>query len=247
MNYGPLIFLGLLLATAASWMGFVFKSHIDLGRQDPVEIVETGARYPVHRPGVARMGEEVYRANGCAYCHTRQVRPMGVGTDLERGWGRRRTVAQDYLQDQPMMPGSLRLGPDLANIGQRQTNVVWHLLHLYDPRIVSEGSTMPPSRYLFEVRRMRGQKSPQALDVPAGFTPAGFDPKTHEIVPTAQALALVEYLIHSVAEPYLFEVPPPVKPKKAAGPQEGGTNGPPEGAAAEAPTNAPAAPSVPAP
>lgn len=242
MNYGPLLFLGLLLTTAASWLGFVFKSHVDLGRQDPVEIQETGARYPVHRPGWARQGEEVYRAQGCAYCHTRQVRPLGIGSDVARGWGRRRTVAQDYLQDQPMMPGSLRLGPDLMNIGLRQTNVVWHLLHLYDPQIVAKGSTMPPSRFLFEVRPLRGQKSPDALDVPAEFAPSGFDAKAQQIVPKPEALALVQYLIHSQAEPYLFETPPPLKPKKPAGAVDAGTNAPPVPGA----TNAPVSTNVPA-
>lgn len=217
-------------------MGIVFKSHVDLGRQDPVEIQETGERYPSTRPGLARMGEDVYRENGCGYCHTRQVRPITAGADLERGWGRRRTVAQDYLQDQPMMPGSLRLGPDLANIGVRQTNVVWHLLHLYNPQIVAQGSTMPPSRHLFETRRIHGEKSPLALAFPAGAGPKGFDPSTQEVVPRQEAIALVEYMIRSRAEPYLFEVPPPLKPKKPAA-VDAGTNAPPSAPAA---TNTPA-------
>lgn len=237
MNHGPLLFLGILIATGASWLGIVFKSHIDLGRQDPVEIKDTGVRYPLSRPGLARMGEEVYRANGCASCHTRQVRPIGFGSDIERGWGRRRTVAQDYLQDQPMMPGNLRIGPDLANVGLRQTNLTWLSLHLYDPQIVSPGSTMPPSRFLYEVQPIRGEKSKLALDLPPGSKfPAGFDPAKQQIVPKQEAIALMEFLVQSRAEPYLFEVPPPFKPKKPAA----GTNAPAVTASAPAATNAPA-------
>ena len=41
-----------------------------------------------------------------------------------RGWGKRRSVARDYLfVDRPML-GSLRIGPDLANVGTRQSKDV---------------------------------------------------------------------------------------------------------------------------
>ena len=41
-----------------------------------------------------------------------------------RGWGKRRSVARDYLFiDRPML-GSLRIGPDLANVGTRQSKDV---------------------------------------------------------------------------------------------------------------------------
>ena len=35
----------------------------------------------------------------------------------ERGWGIRRTVATDYMLENPPQLGSVRLGPDLSNIG----------------------------------------------------------------------------------------------------------------------------------
>ena len=57
----------------------------------------------------------------------------GHGPDIERGWGLRGSVARDYLQDHPLMLGTLRLGPDLANIGQRKPDAAWHLKHLYAP------------------------------------------------------------------------------------------------------------------
>ena len=40
-------------------------------------------RFTGDRPGQARQGAEVYRANGCAECHTQQVRPKGLGADLD--------------------------------------------------------------------------------------------------------------------------------------------------------------------
>ncbi len=126
MNAGPLIFLASFFALATSWFSFVLMPQLQIGRQQPVELADTGAAYPPMRPGMARQGEQVYRANGCFYCHSQQVRPQGFGTDTERNWGGRpgvvQSVAQDYLYDQPTMLGTQRIGPDLANIGLRQTN-----------------------------------------------------------------------------------------------------------------------------
>ena len=115
------------------------------------------------RPGMARQGEQVYRANGCFYCHSQQVRPEGFGTDTERGWGGRpgpvQSVAEDYLYDRPAMLGTQRIGPDLANIGVRQTNEMELLKHIYDPRISMPKSVMPPYRYLFHTRKLKlGEK-----------------------------------------------------------------------------------------
>ena len=42
-----------------------------------------------------------------------------LGPDVERGWGARRSVARDFVNDSPVLLGSLRVGPDLASIGTR--------------------------------------------------------------------------------------------------------------------------------
>ena len=128
MNPGPLLFLGSFFALAVSWFGFVLAPQLQLGRQAEVEIAATGQPYPSMRSGMARQGEAVYRANGCFYCHSQQVRPRGFGSDVARGWGGRagevQSVDQDYLYDRPVMLGSQRVGPDLANIGLRQINAL---------------------------------------------------------------------------------------------------------------------------
>jgi cytochrome c oxidase cbb3-type subunit 2 len=140
MNRGPLIFLGVFFALASSWYGMVLKPQLQVGSLQQTNTVATAEIYPAARPGLARQGAEGYRANGCVYCHSQQVRPFGA--DLER-WGKRRTVAADYLFDYPVLLGSQRIGPDLANIGVRPRSEEWHLLHLYDPRSVVPNSTMP--------------------------------------------------------------------------------------------------------
>jgi cytochrome c oxidase cbb3-type subunit 2 len=191
MRYGPFIFLGVFLMLAGSWCGLVLMPQIQLGRQQAVQIEETGELYPRPRPGLAQQGMEVYRANGCIYCHSQQVRPQGYGADILRNWGQRRTVARDYLYDKPVMLGTMRTGPDLTNIGLRQSSIDWHLLHLYNPQITSQGSIMPPFPFLFEKRRIGVRPSPDALKLTGEFAPE----PGYEIVPRPEAIALVHYLL----------------------------------------------------
>jgi hypothetical protein len=66
-----------------------------------------------------------------------------IGPDIARGWGKRRTVAEDYLFDYPVMLGSQRIGPDLANVGLRQPDLNWHLRHLYAPAAVVPSKPSP--------------------------------------------------------------------------------------------------------
>jgi len=200
MNYGPLIFLGFFFTFACSWLGMVFLPVSQLGNQQVTKL-ESGEFYPSGRLGVAHRGAEIYRANGCASCHTEQVRG---NIDIPR-WGKRFSAPQDYLDDQPMMPGSLRIGPDLANVGSRIPDEKWHLMHLYNPQTVAKGSKMPPYRFLFEKRKMGRIKSNEALDLSAPFTVE----KGFEIIPTSDARALVAYLLSLKSDVSILEAPLP--------------------------------------
>jgi cbb3-type cytochrome oxidase cytochrome c subunit len=82
MKYGPLIFLAAFFALSASWSTFVLAPQLQIGRDQQTNAVYTAEPYPPGRPGLARLGQEVYRANGCAYCHSQQVRQTGVECDL---------------------------------------------------------------------------------------------------------------------------------------------------------------------
>jgi cbb3-type cytochrome oxidase cytochrome c subunit len=128
---------------------------------------------------------------------------MPAGPDIERGWGRRRSVAEDYLFDFPVMPGSQRIGPDLANVGARLPDASWHLLHLYAPRHQVTGSTMPPYRFLFERRKIERRASPEALVLPRLLAP----PPGYEVVPKPEAGALAAYLVSLHGDAPLFNAP----------------------------------------
>ncbi len=78
MRFGPFIFLGLLGAMALSWLGMVVTPQLQLGGQQATNVPPTNVLYPTATPGVAALGREVYRANGCAYCHTQIIRQEGA-------------------------------------------------------------------------------------------------------------------------------------------------------------------------
>jgi cytochrome c oxidase cbb3-type subunit 2 len=300
MNYGPLLFLGAFFALASSWCGFVLAPQLQVGQLQQTNTLSGGATYPLARPGLAQRGLQVYRANGCATCHSQQIRQAGtvcdvvlteagtnepalfsalltlkcgtvpteaerraaaasggnapaaiqawseadakqllaqlpqpvrqgltkeqadaaartlkaagakaqvwivpVGPDISRGWGRRRTVAEDFLFDYPVMPGQQRIGPDLANVGLRLPDLNWHLRHLYAPRLLAKESTMPPYRFLFQKRKIEQNPSPEALVLPKEFAPES----GYEVVPTHEAIALAAYLTSLRADAPLYVAP----------------------------------------
>jgi cytochrome c oxidase cbb3-type subunit 2 len=198
----PILFCGILLSLAFSLMGLVLSSNIQLGglAQTTETLDELGnpiagdTLFPAKMPGAAQQGEAVYADLGCVTCHTQQVRRAGYGADIEREWGKRGTVARDYVTQGRVLIGSKRVGPDLKTIGERQEDANWHHLHLYNPKITSEGkSTMPQYAFLYETRAIEGTAAAQALQFDAGsdHAPAA----GHEVVPTQRAEALVEYLL----------------------------------------------------
>lgn len=190
MNRLPLIFLGAFGVLAFSWTGLVLTNQITVGRLTPHFDETEAAIYPAGVPGIAERGRLVYQDLGCVSCHTQQVRRPGFGADQARRWGDRQSVARDYLIEQPVLIGSMRVGPDLRNVGARRPEAAWHYQHLYDPRMMVAGSTMPSYRFLFEERRIIGESSARALSLPAPYAP----PTGYEIVPTERAQSLVAYL-----------------------------------------------------
>jgi cytochrome c oxidase cbb3-type subunit 2 len=163
MNFGPLLFLGIFLTFASAWIGLVFMPSATL--RDVKATAPEGSTVANPRPytGDEHKGRAVYVREGCVYCHSQQVRGGHYNNDLERGWGTRRSSPQDYIYDYPVLLGTARNGPDLVNIGARQTNDNWHHTHLYDPQLIVPGSIMAPHPFLYEVRPAEGGRRPDAL------------------------------------------------------------------------------------
>lgn len=206
MNRTTLLLAGIVGSFALSTVALVFVPQFQLGGLQPQFTEDEGKIvdiYPIENRGVVQAGRAVYISEGCVYCHSQQVRDEQNGSDLARGWGVRRTVARDYLFDSPPLLGSSRQGPDLANVGSAKwrnepadenaqykpakRDAAWQLLHLYAPTTISHDSKMPAYRYLFEKRKISGQRSVDALNVAVE--------DGYEIVPKPEAKSLVGYLL----------------------------------------------------
>ena len=196
MKQAPLFFLGALATLSASWYGLVVAPRLQLGDLVPYPTTnETGTitYAPSDRSGAAHQGAEIYRSQGCAECHTQQIRSADEGSDLARGWGQRRSVARDYVYDSVTQLGNSRLGPDLANFGERLGTNAFPLIRLYDPRLLTNNtaSLCPGAPYLFEVQKLKDVAvSTNALVLTGRAAP---QPGT-QVVPTLAAQQLAAYL-----------------------------------------------------
>src|SRR5271154_6721534 len=100
-------FFFLLAAFLFTWVALVVFPWMELGHMPPIQDESSTDITPWDAPGAAHQGEHIYAANGCAYCHTQQVRPASPGADLIRGWGTatdddgrdvtRRSYPRDYI------------------------------------------------------------------------------------------------------------------------------------------------------
>jgi cbb3-type cytochrome oxidase cytochrome c subunit len=265
---GCSVFIAVFIAMCFSWSGFVLGPVRQLGEEGQTNVLNSSDIYPNQRPGDATLGLQVYRAYGCAQCHTTQVGQDGVicdvvltgagtkpdsvnhlistlkltgltkdeadavsgqitaaggktethivatGADISRGWGMRHSVAEDFLWDNPVQLGGVRVGPDLANVGSRY-NADWELMHLYHPAALVKGSVMPSFRFLFTKEKVEGAYSPEALPLQGELAP----PAGYEIVPTEDAKNLVAYLLSLRVNVPLYDAPfttvaPPAAGKK---------------------------------
>ena len=203
MNKATFLFIGFLATFASAWFGLALipaAHYTQVARAAPAGVMADVE--------LIDRGRQVYMANGCIYCHSQQVSPSHFRSDQARGWGNRRTVAADYDNDKVALLGTMRTGPDLANIGVRNPSASWHYMHLYDPQLTSPGSIMPPFRFLFERRKATpGAPSPNVITL--GGNPV--QPDGTEIVPSDEARALIAYLLAlnhgKVDRPEAFEPP----------------------------------------
>lgn len=195
--------VGLFGSFALSLVAIVLAPQAQLASLTPVYNEEERTMYPIDY-GQQPSGAEIYKREGCMYCHTQQVRDSHTGSDIDRGWGTRRTVARDYLYEAAPFLGTYRIGPDLANVGSKDwrnedaadprrpkvRDAAWHYRHLYAPQSLIKETNHPPYTYLFEERKITGQRSTEAINLPPKFAPKD----GYEVVPKPDAEALVRYL-----------------------------------------------------
>lgn len=136
-NTGLLIF-GILFVSSIGGLVQVLPSIFQ-------ESLKTPAENTVPYNAVELTGRDIYIREGCAVCHSQQVRPLLA--EIKR-YGPY-TRAGETVYDRPFLWGSKRTGPDLHRVGGKYSDI-WHRLHLIDPRDVVENSIMPAYPWLAE-------------------------------------------------------------------------------------------------
>src|SRR6267143_350742 len=130
-------------------VGFFALSFLVLAILPGKELADEIKRVaPVTMPTLTaseQRGRVIYGREGCAYCHTEQIRSLAA--DVRRFGAP--TEAWETKFDYPQLWGTRRIGPDLSrefNLHPRD----WQLTHLYNPRLVVRDSVMPPYPWLFK-------------------------------------------------------------------------------------------------
>jgi len=147
-SVGGVLFFAMSVALLAIWPGRVLQE-------------QTRAMTPEHSLGLSvseRRGREIYSREGCAYCHTQQIRYL----ETDRARFGAPTLAWETRLDYPQLWGTRRIGPDLSRVsGTRSQD--WHFAHLFAPRSVVSDSVMPSYRPLFDGAADRPTQSARDL------------------------------------------------------------------------------------
>lgn len=129
-------------------LGFFVMSVLLLGVW-PGRVLEQETRamspsHPLDLTASERRGRQIYGREGCAYCHTQQIRY--IPSDTSRFGAA--TLAWETMFDYPQLWGTRRIGPDLSREGAVRSDD-WQLSHLYSPRTLVQDSVMPAFPWLF--------------------------------------------------------------------------------------------------
>ena len=95
MKNGFAVFFAVVVALGASWAGLVLAPVMQLGVQKQSAILNSSDNWPQQRTGSASLGLQVYRANGCAACHTEQLRQESMAVEVTLT-GLNKTKPEDF-------------------------------------------------------------------------------------------------------------------------------------------------------
>src|SRR6266487_717635 len=204
------LFLGIFGTFAFSWIGLTVVPNWQIGHLNPQADEEGTDIYPQPQSGMFERGAHVYAANGCIYCHSQQVRADYAAADIERKWGNRRSAPRDYIFEQSVFLGKMRMGQDIANIGARAP--------------AEPASPAPAGAAAAPQASPSGGTSPAASAAPQGGAPAaspaapGGSPAASPSSPTPKAPAPASKApLSSPSASAIANASPATSPSPAAG------------------------------
>lgn len=137
-------------------------------------------------------GRDVYISEGCHVCHTQMIRPLRAETERYGHY----TVSGEDVYDHPFLWGSKRIGPDLARVGGRYSDM-WHRMHLINPRDVVPESIMPNYPWL-ETNILSGNSTADKMKalrmVGVPYTDKDIDGAKEAVAGKSELDAIVAYL-----------------------------------------------------
>src|SRR5512143_2743027 len=150
------------LVAGLGGVGFFLMSILLLGVWPGQALEEQIRRTKPDRPlaltASEKRGRVIYAREGCAYCHTQQIRY--VAKDVTRFGAA--TLAWETIFDYPHLWGTRRIGPDLSREGAVRSPD-WQFSHLYAPRTLVADSVMPAFPWLFDGAPDRPKQAAQDL------------------------------------------------------------------------------------
>ena len=138
-----------------------------------------------------------------------KLKPVaGDWPDRQNGVALRQSVSRDFLFDAHAMPGVMRIGPDLSNVGNRLMDDNAAYAHIYNAQSTGKSSHMPPYRYLFHRKEISEDEalSSAAITVVNDGEKLSVEPG-YAVTPTAKAKALLAFLKSLRTDSALPEAP----------------------------------------
>ena len=104
------------------------------------------------RKELISMGEKLFAAEGCWYCHTDQTRTLIQDLVLNGSdsYPAPPSSSHEYTYQEITFAGTRRIGPDLSRVGIKRPFRDWHKGHFWSPKTASQGSIMPAFRHFFD-------------------------------------------------------------------------------------------------
>ena len=136
----------LVRGVTAVWIAaVVFTVVLPLVDPSSTETTILGDTNRTYDAGTSTLaGRDLYISQGCAQCHTEEVRAVAADVGLGPI-----SVIGDYRNENPVLRGAVRIGPDLFHVATREGFDAAALkAHLKNPQAARPWSVMPSYSYL---------------------------------------------------------------------------------------------------
>lgn len=98
------------------------------------------------------LGEDIFKIEGCWYCHTDQTRTLvqDVVANGSESFPAPPSSPNEYIYQRTTFMGTRRIGPDLSRVGVKRPSRDWNASHFWYPKTTTPGTIMPQMRHFFD-------------------------------------------------------------------------------------------------